>query len=153
MIPVKSSRPRFAALVVAGVSLVAAALLAQEPPGGASQLIPMGTTKGVQYGRLVIRNGMMISGRGTPAEGPVDIVVDHDRIVDIIPVDGVSLGSYGPSFKRPEGDRVIDATGMYALPGLVDMHAHVPPSKGKAGDRGRGVRLVTSRTNTLLTTA
>jgi len=62
---------------------------AQAPaPTGASQLIPMGTTKGLQYGRLVIRNGMMIGGRGTPAEGPVDIVIDHDRIVDIVPGKG-----------------------------------------------------------------
>ena len=78
----------------------------------------------------------MVNGRGTPTEGPMDIVVEKDRIVDIVPVDGVSLGSYGSSFKRPEGDRVIDATGMYVLPGLIDMHAHVPGNNERAGDRG-----------------
>jgi len=138
MIAMKQWRRGFITLlIVTGAALGAARLLAQPAPrGAASQLVPMGTTKGMQYSRLVIRNGMMVSGRGTPAEGPVDIVVERDRIVDIIPVDDVSLGSYGRSFKRAEGDRVIDATGMYVLPGLVDLHGHVPSNNERAGDRG-----------------
>jgi imidazolonepropionase-like amidohydrolase len=92
--------------------------------------------QGQQYTRLVIRNAILVNGRGTPAEGPVDIVIDRDTIADIIPVDEVSLGNYGRTFKRPEGDRVIDATGLYVLPGLVDMHAHIPGDGERAGAGG-----------------
>jgi cytosine/adenosine deaminase-related metal-dependent hydrolase len=93
-------------------------------------------TQGELYRTLVIRNGIVVNGRGTPAEGPMDIVVERGMITDMIPVDGVSLASYGPNWKRPEGDRVIDATGMYVLPGLVDMHAHIPGDGGRAGEHG-----------------
>jgi Amidohydrolase family len=94
-----------------------------------------GSTTGQQYGRLVIRDATLVNGRGTPAEGPVDIVIDKDIIQDIIPVDAVSIANYGPTWKRPGGDSIIDAKGMYVLPGLVDMHAHIPGggTRGSAG--------------------
>jgi cytosine/adenosine deaminase-related metal-dependent hydrolase len=91
---------------------------------------------GEQYQRLVIRDAMLVNGRGTPAEGPVDIVIDRDLIADIIPVDPVSLHNYGRSWTRPSGDRVIDAAGMYVIPGLVDMHAHIPGDGGRTGPNG-----------------
>ncbi len=101
-----------------------------------AQSRPAGESVGQQYARLVIRNATMISGRGTPAEGPVDIVVDRDTISDIIPVDDVSLSRYGPTWRRPEGDRVLDAAGMYVMPGLIDMHAHIPGDGARTGTRG-----------------
>ena len=114
-------------VVLAMVGLCGAAAVGQGTRGGGvPALQPLGTSKGQQYSRLVVRNGMVVNGRGTPAEGPMDIVVERDRIVDMIPVDPVSLRGYGPAFTRPDGDRVIDATGMYVLPGLIDMHGHVP---------------------------
>ncbi|MBI2833806.1 MAG: hypothetical protein HYX76_05200 [Acidobacteria bacterium] len=72
---------------------------------------------GQQYARLVIRNALLINGRrGTPTEGPVDIVIDRDTIADIIPTDGVSMRNYGPGWKRPEVQRwVPDA--MCSVPG------------------------------------
>jgi imidazolonepropionase-like amidohydrolase len=122
---------RFAALAAAFLlSSIAAA------PPGAAQAPGGETVVGRQYGRLVIRGGMMVSGRGTPAEGPVDIVIERDTIADIIPVDAVSLGLYGRDWKRPEGDRVIDAQGMYVIPGIVDMHAHIPGDGERAGPEG-----------------
>lgn len=113
-----------------------------KPPSGfvppESQLIPLGTTKGESYGRLVIQNAMVVSGRGSPRsnrsmppEGPVDIIIEDGRIVDIILVDAVNLG--GGSYERVTGDRVIDAQGMYVLPGLVEMHAHLPSEESMNG--------------------
>ena len=70
--------------------------------------------------------------------GPVDIVVEGGTVVNIIPVDAVSLGGYDPGFTRPTGDRVIDAEGMYIVPGFVDMHAHIPEGRVvPAGEWGR----------------
>lgn len=107
-------------------------------PAPRNALRPLGTTTGLRPERLVIRGGTMVSGRGTPGglraappEGPVDIVVERGRIVDIIPIDSVSVAS-GLS-ERTTGDLVIDASGKYVLPGLFDLHAHIP-GVGRAGD-------------------
>lgn len=100
--------------------------------------IPMGTTQGLLPGRLIIRGGIMVTGRGTPGtgraappEGPVDIVIEDGRILDIIPIDPVFEG-WGLT-ERTTGDLIIDARGKYVLPGLFDVHAHIP-STSQAGD-------------------
>ena len=75
------------------------------------------------FSRLIIRGATLIDGTGAPPRGPVDIVVEGNRIVDIasvgvphVPID---------STRRPKGAaREIDAHGMYVLPGLVDLHVH-----------------------------
>jgi cytosine/adenosine deaminase-related metal-dependent hydrolase len=81
----------------------------------------------------------MISGRGSPGngraappEGPVDIVVERGRITDIIPLDAVSLADHSAS--RATGDLIIDATGRFVMPALVDLHAHVP-GPDRAGEQ------------------
>ena len=112
------NRRRVSWLLVVLVSCAgfAAAAAVQEP-------------NGVRYDRLVITGGMLVDGLGTPMRGPVNILVEGDTITNIIPVDEVSLGGYGPDFERPTGDRVIDAKGMYVLPGLVEMHGHIPQGR------------------------
>lgn len=104
--------------------------------------LPMGTVSGVRVPRVVIRNATIISGRGSPSnnramppEGPVDIVIEGDRITNIVLMDAVNRAGYGPDFRRPTGDLVIDATGMTVIPGLVEMHAHLPPPNGDLGPR------------------
>lgn len=73
--------------------------------------------------RLVIRGTTLIDGTGAPARGPVDIVIEKGMITDIVPADPVGMGREGD---RPTGERVIDAEKMYVLPGLIDMHVHIP---------------------------
>jgi imidazolonepropionase-like amidohydrolase len=80
---------------------------------------------GKRIDQLVITNAMMIDGAGTPAEGPVDIVIKQNRIVSI---------------SRPRRDAdylknaaVIDGTDKYVLPGFINMHGHLQDERaGKA---------------------
>ncbi len=77
------------------------------------------------FGRLIIRGVNLIDGTGSPATGPVDIVVEGNRIAQIRTVGypGLPINEN----RRPQAgpdDKVIDATGMYMLPGFIDMHAH-----------------------------
>lgn len=48
---------------------------------------------------------------------PADIVIDGDRIQDVVPAGAA-----------PTGDRVLDGRGLLALPGFVNTHAHVDKS-------------------------
>ena len=65
----------------------------------------------------------MIDGAGSPPVGPVDIVIEGDRIVQIRGV-GTPLVEINEA-RRPQGaTREIDAAGMFAMPGFVDIHVH-----------------------------
>jgi len=75
------------------------------------------------YDRLVIQNAMVIPGHGGPAYGPADILVEGNRITQIRSYNAVTGR---PADQPPlQGDRVIDATGMYVMPGLIDLHTHI----------------------------
>jgi cytosine/adenosine deaminase-related metal-dependent hydrolase len=76
------------------------------------------------YERLVIRGAMVIPGHGGPPAGPYDIVVEGNVISAMIPFDPVTAERRGDT-ERPTGDRVIDATGMYVMPGMIDLHMHL----------------------------
>lgn len=72
---------------------------------------------------MVIRGATLIDGTGAPPNGPVDIVIEGNRIASIR-----SAGTPGlpmrPNRPPQNADFEIDATGMYVLPGFVDMHVH-----------------------------
>ena len=77
------------------------------------------------YPQLIIRGVIMINGTGAPPTGPMDIVIENNRIVQIA---GVGSGIPLKSDNRPklkEGGKELDCTGMYLLPGLIDMHGHI----------------------------
>lgn len=78
------------------------------------------------FNRLILRGATLIDGTGAPPIGPVDIVIEKNRIARIAPVGYPGL-AIDPQ-RRPkaeEGDRELDLHGMYVLPGLVDMHGHI----------------------------
>ncbi len=87
---------------------------------------------GGPYDRLVIRGITVIDGTGAAPEGPVDVVVEHDRIVDVISV-GVPHVPIKEKGRPAKGTREIDGTGMYLMPGFVDTHIHYGDAK-KAPD-------------------
>ena len=75
------------------------------------------------FAKLIIRGATLIDGTGAPARGPVDIVIEGNRITNVASVGypGVPIDST----RRPRGPaREIDGTGMYVMPGLVDLHVH-----------------------------
>jgi hypothetical protein len=75
------------------------------------------------FPRLVIRGVTLIDGSGGPPRGPVDVVIENNRIADIVAVGTPKLPI--DSTRRPRrGDRDIDANGMYMMPGIVDLHVH-----------------------------
>jgi hypothetical protein len=76
------------------------------------------------YNRLVIRGAMVIPGHGGPPAGPYDIVIERNMIVDMIPFDPVTAERRGDT-QRPTGDRIIDGTGKYVMPGMIDLHTHI----------------------------
>ncbi len=78
------------------------------------------------YSQLIIRGITLINGNGAPPIGPVDITITNDKIsaIDVVGYPGVAINPK----RRPElksGGKEIDATGMYVLPGFVDMHGHI----------------------------
>ncbi|MCH2183188.1 MAG: hypothetical protein MK108_14405 [Mariniblastus sp.] len=62
---------------------------------------------------LVIKGCILIDGTGAPPRGPVNIIVKQNRI------ERISSGRV-----PKDADLVLDAQGMYLLPGFIDMHAH-----------------------------
>jgi imidazolonepropionase-like amidohydrolase len=76
------------------------------------------------FERLVIRGVTMIDGAGAPPIGPVDIVIENNRIKEIRSV-GYPKVAIRESGRPAKGTKEIDASGMYVMPGLVDCHAHI----------------------------
>jgi len=81
---------------------------------------------GGPYTQLIIRGVTLINGTGAPAIGPIDIVIENNRIVKIVVV--ANEGNPIKVERRPvlaKNGKEIDANGMFALPGLIDMHTHI----------------------------
>jgi imidazolonepropionase-like amidohydrolase len=78
------------------------------------------------FNQLIIRGVTLINGNGAPPRGPIDIVVENNKIVKIqvVGYPGVAINES----KRPKlkaGGKELDCSGMYLLPGFVDMHGHI----------------------------
>lgn len=64
--------------------------------------------------QLIVRGGRVIDGSGQPPTENATVVIEGDRIV------AVQAGAV----EVPPGARVIDASGLTVMPGLIDMHVH-----------------------------
>ena len=116
------------ALTAAYVSLVAQT--PQTPLGPPPERDPLNPAPDRRSGEgvgpfttLVIRGAILVDGSGAPPVGPVDIVVENNRIQAIrsAGTPGLPLRSNRPPEKP---DHEIDASGMYVLPGFVSLHEH-----------------------------
>jgi hypothetical protein len=114
-----------------GLGSTAGRAVAQQPP----QLVPApdrGPDEGAgPFGTLVIRGATLIDGTGAKPRGPVDIVVEGNRIAAIKAVEEADLDVPRPPF---DADHEVDAAGMYVMPGFIDMHVHAggPPKNAEA---------------------
>jgi imidazolonepropionase-like amidohydrolase len=113
----------FALLCAAPTS---ADLAAQERPERESLIAApnRGSAEGAgPFKTLVIRGVVLIDGTGAPPQAPMDIVVQGNRITAVR-----SAGTPGLPLrpKRPpeNADHEIDGTGLYVMPGFVDLHVH-----------------------------
>lgn len=65
---------------------------------------------------LVLHDATVIDGTGAPPRTHVDVILRDGRIAEIVP---------SATAQHPMGAQVIDASGKFVIPGLVDMHAHL----------------------------
>ena len=82
------------------------------------------------FDSFTIRNVMIIDGTGGPPYGPMNVTIEGNRIARIsgAGTPGLPLDPVEPA------DDVLDGTGMYLLPGFVDLHVHAggPPKNADA---------------------
>ncbi|MDA0330832.1 MAG: amidohydrolase family protein [Bacteroidetes bacterium] len=78
------------------------------------------------FEQLIIRGVTLINGNGSPPLGPVDIVIEKNIIKSIKSVGypGVEIDQQRRPKLKKDG-REIEASGMYILPGFIDMHGHI----------------------------
>jgi imidazolonepropionase-like amidohydrolase len=72
----------------------------------------------------IYRGATLIDGTGAPVRAGMSIVVHGERIVRVAPDADIEAGAA----------EVVDAHGLYALPGLIDTHVHLatPPDLPRA---------------------
>ena len=123
---------RSAALSCAAIALCASLSSAQNPapnaPPPAREPLSRAPARRSDEGlgpfkTLVLRGAILIDGSGAPPVGPVDIVIEQNRIAAVR-----SAGTPGlplQAKRAPQNtEHEIDATGMYVLPGFVSLHEH-----------------------------
>lgn len=77
------------------------------------------------YSRLVIRGATLIDGSGAPPFGPVDVVVENNRIMEIVSVGDPGLAVMPDGRPPLNGGMEIDAAGKFLLPGFINLHGHI----------------------------
>lgn len=99
-----------------GPHIAGAAAEEQAPQAGPEATAP--EHAGI-YKKLLIRNAMVIYGNAEPPFGPANVCVEGGRIAAVGRV--------------PRGwvpDAVIDATGKYVMPGIINSHIHLQEARG-----------------------
>jgi imidazolonepropionase-like amidohydrolase len=116
-----------AALFIAGVATLVAQQAQPTGPAHPGGIVPAPDRRAGEglgpFKTLAIRGVTVIDGTGAPPAGPMDVIVENNRISRI-----VSAGTPGLPLRPnrpPQADHEIDATGMFLLPGFVNLHQHL----------------------------
>lgn len=75
------------------------------------------------FRRLIIRGATVIDGTGAPPIGPMDVVIEGNRIAEVRNV-GFPKVPIDPERRPKDATKEIDGSHLYVLPGFVDMHGH-----------------------------
>src|SRR5262245_9598687 len=81
---------------------------------------------------LVIANGTLIDGSGRPPVANQALVIERDRIRSVGPLPA------GLDLRDDRQVEVIDATGRFVMPGLIDAHTHLSYGYPVIVGEGRG---------------
>lgn len=89
---------------------------------------------------LVLRGGAVFDSESRTFGPSVDVVCEDGRIREL-----------GPGLRAPAGARVIECTGAFVLPGLIDCHVHItgsgdPTELNRAGAQPMALRAWKSET-------
>ena len=73
-------------------------------------------------GQVLYRGATLIDGTGAPAQANMAILTDGERIGRIAPA---------AELAAPSGAKVVDVSGLYVTPGLINSHEHLatPPNR------------------------
>ena len=77
--------------------------------------------------RIVYRGATLIDGTGAPPRRAMAVVTDGERITAVLPARRLTAA-------QADGARIVDLTGRWLLPGLIDSHQHLatPPEPRRA---------------------
>lgn len=95
----------------------------------------------VPKGRVIVHAGRVIDMKSDTARSDVDIVIDGNRIRSVEP----------HSASRHTTGRLVDASNLTVMPGLIEFHSHLQPDFGESQSRAWlafGVTTVRSPGNT-----
>lgn len=108
--------------LLAALALLATPALAA-PPGVA----PRPYAPAAAGARVIYLGATLVDGRGGPAQPDMAVIVDGDRIAEVLPARALDAAKRGNA-------RIVDLKGQYLLPGLIDSHQHMatPPNRAQA---------------------
>src|SRR5260370_964710 len=75
------------------------------------------------FTRMIIRGATLVDGTGAPPIGPVDIVIEGNRIREVRSV-GFPKVPIKADRRPKDATREIDWSNLWVLPGFVDLHGH-----------------------------
>jgi dihydropyrimidinase len=77
----------------------------------------------------LIKGGIVVAGDAAPYR-------DREAIPRDVLIDGATIAAVGPDLPVPPGAEVVDAAGLYVLPGGIDVHTHLdlPVGATRAAD-------------------
>jgi len=106
---------KYAAIVVA--VLCASVQAAEEKPKANVQQDRLNKLNGKALGRVIYSGATLIDGTNAAPRAGMAIIVKDDRIEAVVPAAALTA-------QQTKGARLVDVSGQYLLPGLIDSHVH-----------------------------